>query len=83
MLLAELNGERLFTAPDAGPEVMLAAVRSLMELTRRPAPVRPFRQIHVRSCNGTMPTADPIAALLSQLGFVRDAGQTFRYEGYL
>jgi hypothetical protein len=83
VLLAELNGERLFTAPDAGPEIITEALRSLMELTRRPTPIRPFRQIHVRACNGTTPATDPIAPLLSQLGFVRDAGQTFRYEGYL
>jgi ATP-dependent helicase Lhr and Lhr-like helicase len=83
VLLAELNGERLFTAPDAGPEVIMAAVRSLMDITRRPAPIRPFRQIHCRACNGTTPAADPIAPLLSQLGFIRDAGQTLRYEGYL
>jgi ATP-dependent Lhr-like helicase len=82
VLLAELNGERLFSAPDADGAMLMEALRALIALTKRPSPIRPFRQIHVRSCNGTTPGTDALAGLLSELGFVRDAGQTYRYEGF-
>jgi hypothetical protein len=82
VLLAELNGERLFSAPDADGAMLMEALRSLMALTKRPSEIRPFRQIHVRSCNGTTPGTDALAGLLAELGFVRDAGQTYRYEGF-
>lgn len=82
VLLAELHGERLFTAPGADPAVLREAVGLLVGLTRRPAPLRPFRQIHVKTCNGSPAGTDPFAGVLSALGFVRDAGQTLRYEGY-
>ncbi len=82
VLLAELNGERLFSAPDADGTLLREALRALVALTKRPADARPFRQIHVRSCNGSTPGSDVLAPLLTELGFVRDAGQTYRYEGF-
>jgi ATP-dependent helicase Lhr and Lhr-like helicase len=82
VLLAELNGERLFSAPDADRGLLMDALRALIALTKRPSHCRPFRQIHVRSINGTTPATDALAPLLQELGFIRDAGQTLRYEGF-
>jgi hypothetical protein len=77
VLLIELNGTRLFTAPDASDRALASAVRQLVDLTRRPPATRPFRHIHVEQCNGTKPALDPLRPLLEELGFVR-AGQTMR-----
>ena len=83
VLLSELNGTRLFTAPDASDQVIELALHLLVNLTRRPPAMRPFRHIHVEQANGTKPALDRIQPLLEKLGFVRDAGQTMRYEGYM
>ncbi len=82
ILLAELHGERLYVAAEVDRDVVIDAVRALIALTRRPAAVRPFRQIHVRAIDGTTPTAHPLAEILLNLGFIRDAGQSLRYEGF-
>jgi ATP-dependent Lhr-like helicase len=82
VLLAELNGARLFSAPDASEHLIEDALTQLVGLTRRPPALRPFRHIHVELCNGTKPALDRVGLLLERLGFVRDAGQTMRYEGY-
>jgi len=83
VLLSELNGTRLFTAPDASDRSIELALRSLVNLTRRPPAMRPFRHIHVEQANGTKPALDRIEPLLEKLGFVRDAGQSMRYEGFM
>ncbi len=82
ILLSELNGTRLFTAPDASERTIEDALRLLVDLTRRPGTRRPFRQIHVEQCNSTKPALDDAGIILERLGFVRDAGQTMRYEGF-
>jgi ATP-dependent Lhr-like helicase len=83
VLLSELNGTRLSTAPDASDQEIELALQSLVNLTRRPPAMRPFRHIHVEQANGTKPALDRIQPLLAKLGFVRDAGQTMRYEGFI
>ena len=82
VLLSELNGTRLYTTADAPAGAIEDALRLLVGLSRRPSAHRPFRHIHVELCNGAKPTLDSLGLLLEKLGFVRDAGQTMRYEGY-
>jgi len=82
VLLSELNGTRLYTAADAPIDALEDALRLLIALTHRPSTHRPFRQIHIEQCNGNKPTLDALGAVLEKLGFVRDAGQTMRYDGY-
>ena len=82
VLLAENYGSRLWSAHDAPAALVREAVGALLGLTRLPGHLRPVRSIHVESCNGTRPVLDPLGEVLSTFGFVRDANQTMRYEGY-
>jgi ATP-dependent Lhr-like helicase len=83
VLLAESYGSRLWSSHDAPVSLVREAVGALLTLTRLPGHLRPVRSIHVELCNGTRPALDPLGELLSTLGFVRDANQTMRYEGFV
>jgi ATP-dependent helicase Lhr and Lhr-like helicase len=83
VLLAENYGSRLWSAHDTPAALMREAVGALLSLTRLPGHLRPVRSIHVELCNGTRPALDSLCDVLSALGFVRDANQTMRYEGFI
>jgi ATP-dependent Lhr-like helicase len=83
VLLAESYGSRLWSSHDAPASLVREAVGALLTLTRLPGNLRPVRSIHIELCNGTRPALDPLGELLSTLGFVRDANQTMRYEGFV
>jgi len=83
VLLAESYGSRLWSSHDTPASLVYEAIGALLTLTRLPGHLRPVRSIHVELCNGTRPTLDPLGDVLSALGFVRDANQTMRYEGFV
>jgi ATP-dependent Lhr-like helicase len=83
VLLAENYGSRLWSSRDARGALVRDAMSALLGLTRLPVHLRPVRSIHVELCNGTRPALDPLGDVLMTLGFVRDANQTMRYEGFV
>jgi ATP-dependent Lhr-like helicase len=83
VLLAENYGSRLWSSTGVQGAPLREALVALLSLTRLPGHLRPVRTIHVEECNGTRTSLDPLADLLITLGFVRDANQTMRYEGFV
>lgn len=83
VLIMEGNGARLHTIGEPAAAVIHRSLEQFMSMIKMPEQFRPFKEISVEHCNGERATQSSLAAILTALGFRRDANQTMRYDGYV
>ena len=81
-LWIENLGSRIWTIGRPETDTVIEALKRLIDRSKLPAHMRPFREIVVEYWNGERPARTSSAGILRQLGFMGGANQTMRYDDY-